>query len=152
MDTVVDVIKTAIANEVLAKTFYRSASEIASDGESQMVFLELIDMEAGHAQLLVDRFGGFLAERGVDAAAHLAELEAKIERGLDEEEAALLEEAELGPVVDFAIRMEENARDAYRRLMGEFTDVAMIDLCRELADEEQSHFDMLSKLRTSMDT
>ena len=152
MDTVVDVIKTAIGNEVLAKTFYRSASEIASDGEAQMVFLELVEMEDGHAQLLVDRFGPFLAENGVDAAAHLAELEAKIERGLDEKEAALLEEAEMGPVVDFAIQMEENARDAYLKLMGKFTEVDMIDLCRELADEEQGHFDMLTQLRISMDT
>ena len=152
MDTVVDVIKTAIGNEVLAKTFYQSASEISSDGEAQMVFLELIDMEAGHAQLLVDRFGPFLGKNGVDAAAHLAELEAKIERGLNEKEAALLEEAEMGPVVDFAIGMEERARDAYLRLMGEFEEVEMIDLCRELANEEQEHFDILTRLRISMDT
>jgi rubrerythrin len=152
MDNVVDVIKTAIKNEIVAMSFYRSASEISSDGEAQMVFLELIDMEAGHAQLLVDRFGDFLAENGVDAAAWLATLEAKVERGLDEEEAALLEDAEMGPVVDFAIGMEERAKGLYLGLMGRFEDVAMIDLCRELADEEQNHFDMLSKLRASMDT
>jgi len=152
MEDVVDIIKLAIENEVRAKAFYRSASELATEGESQMVFLELVDMESGHAQLLVDRFGAFLAGRGVDAKALLAELEARIERSLGPEEAALLEDAEMGPVVDFAIGMEAAARDNYLALVEKFRDVELLDLCRDLAAEEQTHFDLLSRLRASMDT
>jgi rubrerythrin len=152
MKDVVDLLKHAIENEVRAMAFYVSASEISNEGESQMVFLELIDMEKGHAQLLVDRFGAYLAEQGVDAAAFLAELEANVDRALDEKEQALLEDAEMGPVVDFAIRMEESARANYLELAKRFTDAALIDLSRELAAEEQGHYDMLSRLRTSMET
>jgi rubrerythrin len=152
MEDVVDLIKHAIENEVRAKAFYASASELATEGESQMVFLELVDMEKGHAQLLVDRFGGFLGEHGVDAAAHLAELEARVERSLEAEEVALLEDAEMGPVVEFAIRMEESARDNYLTLAKRFSDADLIDISRDLAAEEQNHFDMLSRLRSSMDT
>jgi rubrerythrin len=152
MEDVADLIKHAIENEVRAMAFYVSASELASEGESQMVFLELIDMEKGHADLLVDRFGAFLAEHGVDAAAHLAGLRASVERVLNDKEKALLEEAEMGPVVDFAIQMEEAARDNYFILAERFSDAELIDISRDLAAEEQKHFDMLSNLRSSMDT
>jgi len=152
MEDVVDLIKHAIDNEVRAKAFYDAASELSTEGESQMVFLELVEMEKGHAQLLVDRFGAFLAEQGFDAAAHLAALEASVERALDARETALLEDAEMGPVVDFAIQMEESARDNYVALAERFSDAELIDISRDLAAEEQGHFDMLTRLRSSMDT
>ena len=152
METVVDLLKVAIENEVKAGVFYQNALDVAGDGEAQMVFLELVEMEAGHARLLVDRFGAFMKEHGVDAEAFLAELEANTERTLNEDEVALIEDAEMAPVVEFAISMEESARDNYNAMIGGLTDVALVDLCRELAAEEQGHYDMLSRLRTSMDT
>jgi rubrerythrin len=152
METAVDILKHAIENEVKAQVFYENAAEISGDGEAQMVFLELIEMESGHARLLVDRFGPFMKANGVDAEAVLADLMAHIERVLSEDEVKLLEDAEMGPVVEFAIRMEENARDNYLKLAKDFDDLDLLDLCRELADEEQGHFDMLSNLRSSMDT
>jgi len=113
METVVDLLKVAIENEVKAGVFYQNALEVAGDGEAQMVFLELVEMEAGHARLLVDRFGAYMQEQGVDAEAFLADLEANTERALNEKEIALLEDAEMGPVIDFAISMEAAARDNY---------------------------------------
>ena len=42
-----------------------------------MVFLELAEMESGHARLLVDRFGVLLGNAGLDAEEFLGELEAR---------------------------------------------------------------------------
>jgi rubrerythrin len=152
MESAVDILKHAIENEVRARVFYQNASEISGDGEAQMMFLELIEMESGHARLLVDRFGEFMKSKGVDAGAFLDDLEANIERVLSDDEVKLLEDAEMAPVVEFAIQMEASARDNYIRLAKDMDDLKLLDLCRELADEEQGHFDMLSSLRTSMDT
>jgi len=152
MESAVDIIKLAIENEVRAKAFYESAADLSEEGESQMVFLELIEMESGHARLLVDRFGDLVREAGTDPEALLADLLARIEEGLSGEAARRIESADMHAVVEFAIEMEASARDNYQSLARRVAEPELIDLCRELADEEQSHHDILSRLRVSMDT
>ena len=83
MEKVVDILKHAIENELKAKVFYTQAADITSDGESQMVFMELTGMEDDHARLLVDRFGDLLQAKGFDARSYLNELEADIEKVSD---------------------------------------------------------------------
>ena len=152
MKKIVDVVKHAIANEVRAKVFYDKASQLTQDGESQMVFLELTEMENGHAQLLVDRFGATLKREGVDAAAHLAALEADTERTLGVEGTDLITRGEMRAVIEFAIGMEAKARDSYLALREQLNDAALKALCDDLAQQEQQHFDLLSDLRVNVDT
>jgi len=152
MDSVVNVIKQAIENEVRAKTFYAKAADIATDGEAHMVFIELIEMEDLHARRLVDGFGSVLADAGVDGEAYLAGLEADVEKTLVSDQLALLENAEIRPVIDFAIGMEAKARDSYLGLKAQMQTDQLQALCQELADEEQAHFDQLSQARSGVDT
>ena len=55
------------------------------------------------------------------------------------------------PVIDFAIKMEAQARDNYLAL-AERVDSELVALCKELADEEQAHFDTLTEARVGADT
>ena len=152
MDSVVEIIKTAITNEVRAKTFYAKAADLAQDGEAQMVFMELIEMEDAHARRLVDGFGAVLADGGVDGEAFLEALTADVEKTLETAQVKLLEDAEMRPVIDFAIGMEARARDAYVGLKDKVEGAALKALCQELADEEQKHFDQLTEARVGADT
>jgi len=152
MEQVTDIVKHAIENEVRAKTFYGKATELSTVGESQMVFMELVDMEDQHARRLVDAFGDLLAEHGTDAEAHLAEVEANIDRTLGEDAVKILENAEMRPVLDFAIGMEIQARDNYLQLAEKVQSQELVALCKELADEERKHHDSLMEARSGVDT
>jgi rubrerythrin len=152
MQKVVDIVKLAIENEVKAKAFYAEAAQITTEGESQMVFLELTEMESGHARLLVDRFGSLLGREGVDAEKFLGDLEAKAAQSPGVQESALITRGEMRPVIEFAIGMEATARDNYNDLGSRLTDIGLKAVCDDLAHEEQKHFEMLSDLRKSVDT
>ena len=151
MKKVVDLVKVAIENEVKAKAFYARAAQIASQGESQMVFLELTEMEDGHAKLLVDRFGPLLYAEGTEPRPFLQRLETTVVNAPDGEEYALIERGAMRPVIEFAIGMEARARDAYRTLGAQLTDPDLQALCEDLAREEQKHHDTLRTMRVSVD-
>ncbi len=152
MQKLVDIVKLAIANEVKAKTFYERASELTSGGESLMVFIELVEMEATHAQRLVDSFGRTLRLAGIDAAAYLADLEQGAARMLGAAETKALEDADMRQVLDFAIGMEVQARDNYLELARQVEGETLQKLCQSLAAEEQNHFDLLTEARSGVDT
>ncbi len=152
MQKIVDIVKHAIENEVKAKAFYAEAAQITTEGESQMVFLELTEMESGHARLLVDRFGDLLGREGLDAEAFLSALEAKAAQSPGVRESELIARGEMRPVIEFAIGMEATARDNYNDLGARLTDIGLKAVCDDLAREEQKHFDLLSDLRKSVDT
>jgi rubrerythrin len=152
MEKVVDIVKHAITNEVRARTFYAKASELSTVGESQMVFIELVEMEDQHARRLVDAFGELLGREGVDAEAYLAEQEADVDRALGEDAVATIAGGEMRPVLDFAIGMEVQARDNYLVLETKVDGAELKTLCRDLAAEEQKHFDLLTEARSGVDT
>jgi len=152
MQTLVDIVKLAIANEVKAKVFYSRASELTSHGDAAMVFLELVEMEEAHAQRLVRAFDGLLQEQGVDATAYLVGLEAEAAGILSAAEASVLHNAEMRPVLEFAIGMEAKARDTYLDLAKRVAGAALRELCEDLAEEEQRHFDALTEARIGVDT
>ncbi len=152
MESVVDIIKFAIENEVRAKVFYGEASELATAGESKMVFMELVEMEDTHAQRLVDIFGEYLKGEGMDAVAFLGDLQANIANVLNSEQRKLLENAEMRPVIEFAIGMEAQARDKYLELAKLVEGDELVKICNDLAKEEQDHFDLLTEARVGVET
>jgi len=87
-----------------------------------------------------------------DAEAFLADLETDTEKTLGAEEVKLLEDADLRPVIDFAIQMEAQARDNYLALGQRVEDGELREFCEELAAEEQRHFDQLTEARIGVDT
>jgi rubrerythrin len=151
MEKVVDVLKLAIGNEIKAKVFYGKASEITQQGESQMVFLELTEMEDQHARRLVDHFGDLLSREGHDAAEQLRRSEAETEKTLSVEETALIRNGDMRAVIQFAIGMEERARDTYQDLARRFERADARTFCEDLAAEEQRHYDTLSQLLIAID-
>lgn len=151
MESAVDILKQAIDNEIMAKVFYGRASGIAGDGEAQMVFLELVDMEDGHARLLVERFADVFAAADFDAAAWVARREGEAEKVLQTEQIRILEEKDLRAALEFAIGMEIRARDAYLGLVPQVEPEAQKALLTDLAAEEQKHHDMLSKALVDVD-
>jgi rubrerythrin len=152
MDSVVEILKGAIENEIKAKVFYGKASEITEVGESQMVFLELSEMEDGHARLLVERFGDLFAAADFDAASYVAAREAETEKVLGIHENAIIERGSVREALEFAIDLEERARATYLGLVERVDGEEQKAVLRELADEEQKHHDMLSKVHTNLDT
>jgi rubrerythrin len=152
MENIVDIVKLAIENEVKAKAFYAEAAQITSEGESQMVFLELAEMENGHARRLVEHFGDLLGREGLDAKEFLSELEGNAVQSPGVKESELIARGAMRPVIEFAIGLEATARDNYRDLGSRLTDAGLKAICDALAHEEQKHFDMLSDLRKSVDT
>jgi rubrerythrin len=152
MDTIADVVKLAITAEVKAKIFYQKASELIADGESQMVFIELTEMEDQHARRLVRIFGTELKTQGVDAQAFLAEQQERADQVLDVQEHDLLKTTDMRQVIEYATKLEVRARDTYRDLKERLEDERLRQVCEELAEEEQRHHDMLTALRINVDT
>jgi rubrerythrin len=152
MEKIIDILKFAIANEIKAKVFYGKASEITSDGESQMVFLELAHMEDGHARHLVDRFGPLMQQQGFDGNAFLQRRESETEKILDMQENDLITRGDMRSVLEFAMGMEIRARDSYQDLAARVSGTEERAFLENLAAEEHKHWDMLSKLRISVDT
>jgi rubrerythrin len=152
METVVDILRTAIDNEIKAQVFYAKASEFTEVGESQMIFLELTDMEKGHSRLILDRFADVFAAAGFDAEAYVAMHEAETREVLTLHENEILSRGEIREALQFAIGLEEKARDGYLDLVERVPEEAKRDVLKQLAAEEQMHHDMLSKALVSMDT
>ena len=152
METIADITKLAITNEVRSKVFYQKASEFVADGEAQMVFLELTEMEDQHARRLVGIFGAELQAQGIDAQAFLGEQQERAEKVLEVREQDLLAATDLRGVIEHAIKLELRARDAYRNLKQQVADDSMRQVCEELAEEEQRHHDLLATLRINVDT
>lgn len=152
MDTIADIITLAITNEVKAKVFYQKASEVITDGESQMVFIELTEMEDQHARRLVDTFGAKLQAQGVDAQAFLAKQQERAEEMLDVRGHDLLKATDMRGVIEYATELELKARDAYHDLKKQVEDNSLRQVCEELAEEEQRHHNMLASLRINVDT
>ena len=76
--------------------------------------------------------------QGIEVGPHVAPFGVDHDRGHPAEQVSRNDGLSLGDVKD----------EMARRV----PEPEMLDLCRDLAAEEQSHHDMLSKLRISMDT
>jgi rubrerythrin len=151
MEKAIEIFKNALALEVEAELFYEKAAEMTKDDESRMVFLELADMEDGHAHRIVDRFKDTAFGKAFDADAWLQELEKESAKNLPMETNELVASGDMRAVLDFAVQLENDARDSYQHLAEIFTDPDDKAYCTDLAAEEQKHANAVQQLRHSLD-
>ena len=150
MQKTIELLKTAIEAEVRSQAFYAKAAELTNDDESRMVFIELADMEEGHAQHLADRFNkGEIARHG-DLQSFLDQL-GEGEDLIDVEITPFVKDAPIHKVLEFAIRQEEKARDNYLALAERLTDEEDVAYCQTLVTEEEEHAARLQQLLLSLD-
>ncbi len=150
MEKAIEIFKNALELEVQAEFFYEKAAEITDNDESRMVFLELADMEGGHARHIARRFKDTGLGKLFDADAWLDELESETGK-LPIEVDSMIANGDMHAVLDFAIKMEITARDNYQNLSEIFTDSEDKAYCADLAKEEQEHINALTQLRRSLD-
>ncbi len=151
MQKAIEIFKNALELEVQAELFYEKAAELTNDDESRMVFLELADMEDGHAHHIVARFKNTAFGEMFDADEWLDEVEREDNKILDVMAVDLIAQGDMKAILKHAIRMEEDARDSYKRLSERFSDPDDIAYCSDLADEEQKHVNSLLQLLRSID-
>jgi rubrerythrin len=151
MEKAIEIFKNALELEVQAELFYEKAAEITNNDESRMVFLELADMEDGHAHRIVERFKDTPFGQAFDADAWLQELERETAKNLPMEANELVTSGDMRAVLDFAVKMEEDARDSYQHLADIFTDPDDKAYLTDLANEEQQHVNAVLQLRHSLD-
>ncbi len=151
MEKAIEIFKNALELEVQAELFYEKAAEMTTDDESRMVFLELADMEDGHAHRITERFKDTAFGKSFDADAWLQELEVETAKILPTEASKLVASGDMRAVLDFAVKMEEDARDSYQHLADIFSDPDDKAYCADLANEEQAHVNAVLQLRRSLD-
>ncbi len=151
MEKAIEIFKNALELEVQAELFYDKAAELTNDDESRMVFLELSDMEDGHAHHIVTRFKDTEFGTLFDADKWLEEVEHEDNKILDVVAIDVIAQGDMKAILRHAIKMEEDARDNYRRLAERFSDPDDVAYCTDLAEEEQKHVNSLLQLLRSID-
>ncbi len=151
MEKAIEIFKNALEMEVQAEIFYEKAAEVTEDDESRMVFLELSNMEDGHARKIVERFKETEFGRAFDADKWLAEVEREDDKILNVEIGDLFAQGDMRAILESAVKMEEKARDNYKSLSERFSDPDDIAYCSDLAAEEQSHINAIMRLLNSID-
>ena len=151
MEKAIEIFKNALEMEVQAEIFYEKAAEVTEDDESRMVFLELSNMEDGHARRIVERFKKTAFGRAFDADKWLYEVEREDDKILNVEISDLFAQGDMRAILESAVKMEEKARDNYRQLSERFSDPEDIAYCSDLADEEQKHVNSIMRLLNSID-
>ncbi len=151
MEKAIEIFKNALELEVEAEIFYEKAAEVTDDDESRMVFLELSDMEDGHAHRIIERFKNTPFGQSFDADNWLEELERVSEKNMEVKVSDLIDQGDMRAILESAIKMEEKARDNYKRLSERFNYPDDIAYCADLANEEQKHVNSLIQLLRSID-
>ncbi|MBF0614081.1 MAG: ferritin family protein [Magnetococcales bacterium] len=151
METVTDLIKQALRNEIYASAFFTKAAEMTKDDEARMLFIELGGMEDDHANELVDKLKNTPCSEGLDMAAYLKELESSTDPVIAGEVLATIENGDAHAVLRLAIESEERAVQTYTKLADEVVDLEVKSYCLELVRQEKTHASMLTKHLRSMD-
>ncbi|MBF0444234.1 MAG: ferritin family protein [Magnetococcales bacterium] len=150
MEETIKLIKKAIAAEVTASAFYSLASEVTKHDDTRMVFIELSSMEDDHAQDLVNKFKNAFPTKEFDSQAYLDEL-IKKDEGVDIERSNLVKTGSMKEVLEFAISMENSAKETYEKLADEVIDPTFKQYCIDLAQEEIEHAKTLTNTLDSLD-
>ncbi len=145
MTSTIDILKTALAHEVKASVFYERASEITEDDAARLIFIELVNFEDTHPQRLIEIAKEHNLTPGVDLKKYLRELEDDTENTLSVEATDLLKSGDMCAVLEFAIKMENDAEATYRGLADQMDDDQAKSFCLEIANEEKGHAKMLTQ-------
>ncbi len=151
MNPAVDILMSALRNEIKVAAYYTLAAEVTTDDEARMLFLEMVDEEEGHARALVTKFKGAPALQGFDVEAYVKELETSVDATLKRDESNLLLNGTMKQVLERAIEMEDNARVNYQSLMEHAETPEIKAFCEEQAREEEQHRLHLVRLLESLD-
>ena len=151
MREAVEILKSALYNEVILRTFYSKATDITNDDESRMLFLELTSDEEDHVQLIIKRLEGPPYAREFDPQKYLKELESSLENILYSNETESLQSADIKKVLEIAIKMEKRARDTYLDLEKKVSSPEVKTMCHELATEEKEHLNSVTTMLLSLD-
>ena len=151
METGTEILKKILHHEVKASAFYTLASEITHNDESRMLFLELADMEEGHAKSIADQVRDTHFTSGFDPYAFIEELESTVETTLRNDTTGILLDGEMADVLKMAISMEETAFEAYKLMANKAEDPEVKAFCEKQAEEEKGHKQQLLQLLTSLD-
>ncbi|MBF0379526.1 MAG: ferritin family protein [Magnetococcales bacterium] len=150
MEETIKLIKKAIAAEVTASAFYSLASEVTKHDDTRMVFIELSTMEDDHAQELVNKYKDAFSAQDFDSQAYLDEL-IRQDAGVNVEQSNLVKSGNMREVLEFAISMENSAKETYDKLADEVIDPTFKKYCLELAEEEVQHAKTLTDSLNSLD-
>jgi len=151
MQETVEILKSALYNEVRSRIFYSKAADITNDDESRMLFLDLTSKEEDHAQLIIKRLEGTPYAREFDPQKYLKELESSLDNILSGNETESLQSADIKKVLEIAIKMEKRARDTYLNLEKKISSPEVKTMCHELANEEKEHLNSVTTMLLSLD-
>jgi rubrerythrin len=150
METAIELLKTAISNEVAVSSFYSVASELVKDGEVQMVLLELSGIEDDYAQKIVDTFKDAPCSQGFDPQEYLDNLPENV-YSADVGTSNILKNSTVRQVLEMAISHENTSKESYDQLGKIAIDPEMKAVCRELSKTEEQHLHQLTVLINSLD-
>jgi len=116
MKSIIELIKKAIEHEVKASAFYDKAAEMTQDDEARMVFLELVDIEDGHCNDLIQMFAESGPMSEFDIKGYYENLMDSVETHIANKELKTIKNGGLHDVLRMAVKFEQTAVDTYTRL------------------------------------
>ncbi len=141
------IIKSAILLEKRGQSLYQQVADQAKEDEVRDFFLEMVDDEKCHAEILAKQFEYFRENERFDHEVNDYYTTNSVEEILNPNLKDLIEAASYeAAAITAAIGMEKNAVDLYSARAGEATDPAEKLLYAWLAKWEQTHLDQLVEL------
>lgn len=151
INSVAQLFKTALFNEVKAGGFYNQAAEITKNDESRMVFLELSSEEDDHASNLIRKAKGISFPQKFDFEDYFKKLETCTECVIPQEELETLRTGDMKSVLELAGDLEKKSRETYLALEEKIEDTKMKLFCGELAKMEEEHLNSVNRMIYSLD-
>jgi len=142
---VMDAIQVAMEAEETARQFYLDAKEKVSDAEAQNLLVQLAAYEQYHYDNLAALYDSLSQEKGYIAYAPPDIDLSTASHGLEGSRTS--KERNLETVVEIlgmAIDAEKSARSRYKELAGQTTDPDGRAMFQKLAQEEDTHYRILS--------
>jgi rubrerythrin len=129
--------------------FYTEAAERTADPRGKEMFLSLADDEKLHLRIVRDQYEALSTSKGWGSFAEALELKpVDVDKPLFPPERGAFEKA-IDPKAGntdallFALQIENQSYELYRKAAGETADPAGKDMYQRLASYERTHFDIL---------
>jgi rubrerythrin len=144
--TPIKTIKSALLSEIKSRAFYRLAADLTNRDDSRALFLDLAEMERGHARQLSKRISEPPLKLDFDPFAYVAKWEKRISGSISPQDEKTVHEGDPKAVLKMAKRREADARDGFQDLAQEADDPLMRAFCADLSSAEQGHLEELRKI------